>query len=569
MERAATAAKVLAYPAAGARAARRSRAVSALLASEGSWTPALTGVLLDSLVEDPSVLDAVIAVLARRNAREPACGLAEAALLHACSHGGTGLYEAFWAAVRLCEDFRSAPARLLPALTTVLTWRPEHPCVHPWVASVPGDAAELVGGFGADAAPAANALFTLAHDTASPENADRALAALIRIGDDRAPSLLAEHLPDRPRALRSAAEHGLPLTPALLKTIREHLRTTPKRPSDEGRFVLLLALLRSWGPQAQEAVPELCDVLSAASARKKPDPASPSEVASFVLDDRVPGQLVKTLGVVGGCGDGRERAEAALRRAASGKGARERLEAARALRRLTGDAGPLLGEIEALLGGKGPQEHRGLRPDAAEACRELGAEARPLLPVLLPLLECPKPRRLLWLVDVAVAVWRLTGEAERVLPVLAAALASPAAAAKAVLAVRELGPAASVLAGPVAGRLYDLPELPETVRTLIRICPAGHPLPEGCSPTRLIDLLLTCAGEARNPAPSFELIAELGVEHLTATHRALLHDYAASDRRVPRRHSPPDIPADDVLRTAARALLARLPRQRPPAESGV
>ncbi|WP_106402864.1 hypothetical protein [Actinocorallia populi] len=704
---AAAAAEALADPRPAGRTVRRAEVVAALLASGGRWTPALTAVPLDSFDEDPCALDVVVAALARRNAWETACELVEAALLRACSAGGQGLYEAFWTAERLCGEFRSAPARLLPALRTVLAWRGEGPHVHPWVASLPGDAAELIGQLGTDAAPALDALASLAGDAVPPENADRALAALIRLGDDRSPSLLAENLPDRPRALRSAVDHGLPFAPVLLTAIREHLRTSASGenertagPPEDGteRFALMLALLRSWGPQAREALPELCDALkgeapatppaartaperaksaavpsqgaprgrtrtadrtpaqstlssreraSAATTADRPLVPEPSRTPAETrtLDDGVLERLAATLAAVCDSETGRRRAEAALRQAVSGGEARTRLGAARALWRLTGDAAPLLAELAVLLGGKAtrrsvplqqnttayrdpggkspqegetprqntaaayresdgkssredkaprqntvtayrepsgksPQEgetprqntaaayqepegkssreDKALRQEAAEACRELGEDARPLLGVLLALLARPKPRRLFWLVDVAVTVWRLTGESEHVLPVLDAALAAPSSAAKAVRAVRELGSAASGLAERVACRLYDLYEVPETVRALVGVCSDGRRPPAGCSPARLIDLLLACAGEARDPSPAFEVIAELGAEHLTEVHRRLLHGYATHEQRVPRKHSPHDIAADGVLRAAARNLLVSI-----------
>ncbi|GAA0945038.1 hypothetical protein [Actinocorallia libanotica] len=586
---AAVAAEVLADPWAGGRALWRVEAVAALLASEGRWTPVAP---LDSLVGDPGALDVVVAALARRDAWGVACELVEAALLRACSGDGRGLYEAFWAAERLCGEFRAAPGRLLPALSAVLAWRGEGPHVPPWTASLPGDAAELIGSLGTDAAPARDALVVLAGDASSPANADRALAALIRLGDDRGTSLLAADLPCRPLALRSAVEHGLPFSSVLLPAVRERLRVASEpsadgseRPAPTGpereaeRF--LLALLRSWGPEAHEAVPELCGLLErkalpdaaarteqrqtpvagGASAPEKKrvradtDDVTKRPAAISVSDGGALEQVCATLAAIGDSSDGREQVKAVLRRVVAGGEARARLAASRALWRLTGDALPVLAEAAVLLSEKGARADKALRPDAAEACRELGEEARPLLPVLLRLLARPKPRRLPWLVDVAVAVWRLTGETEHVRPVLDAALAAPDSGPKAVRAVRELGPAAASLAEHVAHRLYDLYELPETVRALIRVCSDAWQLPEGCSPIRLIDLLLTNAGEARDPLPAFEVITEVGVAHLTEVHRRLLHRYATQDQRVPRKHSSPDIAADTALRAASQALL--------------
>ena len=486
----------------------------------------------DSLPETPSAPDSVVAALSRRDEWEPACDLVGAVLLRACSGDGTGLYEAFWAAERLCEEFRSASARLLPALTAVLTWRGTGP-VHPWVSRVPGNAADLLGRLGETGA--ADLIAALAAGP-SPENADHALAALIRFGDGRSASLLAADLPGRPRALRAAVEHGLPFDPGLLSAIRGRLRERAPMPEEEPSRSLhtelpFLELLRVWGTDAHEAVPELCAVL--------PVRTSPVATALAAVARSTPEQ---------------PQAEAALRQLVSDGDAEERLDAARALWRLTDDAGPVLAELhEAFTTGD-----KALRCDAAEICRELREAARPLLPVLLPLLARNKPRRLPWQIDVAVAVWRLTGEAGHALPTLASALSVPATATKAIRAALVLGPAARPLAERVALHLYDLYELPATIRALLRICSDGG-LPPGCSPSALLGLLVFHARETRDPGPAFDVIAELDARNLTEAHLEGLRAYATAERRAPRKHSAPDIAADESLRAAARALLGALP----------
>ncbi|MEO3782645.1 hypothetical protein ABGB12_04910 [Actinocorallia sp. B10E7] len=473
------------------------------------------------LPEGPSPLDPVIASLTRRGEWETACDLVGAVLSRACAGDGTGLYEAFWAAERLCEEFRSAPARLLPALSAVLAWRGTG---HPWVSRLPGNAADLLGRAGQT--DAADVLADAAGDPALRETADHALTALIRLGDGRSVILLAKDLPGRPRALRAAVEHGLPFDPGLLSALRERLRELPAGGPD------LFELLRSWGSDAHEAVPELCAAL--------PEAARPAADALAAVARSTP-ELPQ--------------AETALRQFVSDGDVRERMAAARALWRLTGDAEPVLAEVAAAFA----TGERPLRHDAAEACRELGEAARPLLPVLHALLTRVKPRRLPWQIDVAVAVWRLTGEAEHVLPALDAALATPASVTKAILAAGELGPAARPLAERIAHHLYDLDELPTTIRTLLRVCPDGG-LPPGCSPPRLLDLLLTHAREARNAAPAFEVIAEVGTRHLTGAHLEHLRACATGERRVSRKHSPPDIAADGALGIAARTLLESVSR---------
>jgi len=517
VKEAAAAVEILADPGAGKRTA---------LAETAPPPP-------DSFPEVPSASDSVVAVLSRRDEWEPACDLVGAVLLRACSGDGTGLYEAFWAAERLCEEFRSAPARLLPALSAVLTWRGTGP-VHPWISRLPGNAADLLGRLGETGS--ADLVADLAGGP-SPENADRALAALIRLGDGRAAPLLAADLPGRPRALRAAVEHRLPFDSGLLSTIRERLRESSapapeEEPSRDPHAELpLLELLRLWGTDAHEAVPELCAALPVRTA-----------------------PVAVTLSAVARSTPEQPQAVAALRQLVSDGDAGERLDAARALWRLTDDAGPVLAE----LGTAFTTGDRTLRFDAAETCRELREAARPLLPVLLPLLARNRPRRLPWQIDVAMAVWHLTGEAEHVLPTLAAALSTPATAVKAIRAARVLGPAARPLAERAARHLYDLYELPATIRTLLRVCPDGG-LPPGCSPSSLLGLLLFHAREARDPGPAFDVIAELGTRNLPEVHLERLRAYATAERRAPRKHSAPDIAADEALRAAARALLKTLP----------
>jgi hypothetical protein len=159
-----------------------------------------------------------------------------------------------------------------------------------------------------------------------------------------------------------------------------------------------------------------------------------------------------------------------------------------------------------------------------------------------------------WLIDVAVTVWKLTGDTGHALPVLAAALHDTSSVEKVCLAAREMGLAARPLAGDLAHQLHDFSKAPAIVQALLRVCPDGD-LPAECSPRQLADLLLTCAQEAADPRPAFEALAALGPRHLTRAHRKRLRSYATRDRRISRKHSPPDIQADELLRATARDFL--------------
>jgi hypothetical protein len=264
---------------------------------------------------------------------------------------------------------------------------------------------------GPAAAVAADALAAMAerHDDAS---AGGALAALVEIGDPR----WRGHLPARIAAGTAApdtgtvlAAAGAPPEPGLLDAVRQRLTETP-----EPERTALVRLLGSWGTAAAAAVGELVALLETG---------------------RSPAPVAQALAAIGPAA---EPAVPALRdRATSGSGP-ERLAAARAVWRLTGDPEPALDAAIQQI------DADGWVSQAVELLADVGDPARRLVPRLRDALARPPGRSLpsqhgrVWL---ARLVGRWTGDREAV---LAAALAVaergwPEARAEAAGLAAELG----------------------------------------------------------------------------------------------------------------------------------
>lgn len=529
-------------------------------------------------------LQAIVDILLRRataDDREAAFGLLEAAL---ALPGPDARAEAVWAADHACINSRSAPGRLLPSLVRLLG----DPSAAPGVlrllgktaggadgeedgGSAEGDGASAdVAGALADAlaglATGAGAVTSTDSDSAadsrsgtstgialgsgigSDGTADQALAVLVAVAPERAARLLAVDLPGHPRALTVAAgERGLgtaraatlPFVSELLDAIRRRLAD----PGVQGNEAIDLALLlTSWGTHASAAIPELLDALP-----------------------RVP--LVGPKALVALCpadGPVRDRVEDRLRKAAR-KGPEEgRPAAAHALFELTGDAEPLRTAVRSGLTGK----LYDIR-DAARRGAELGSAGAELVSALRAALGEPgqgrTTPRLEADIELAEALWRITGEADESVRILASVLAESDGpwfnwtGVRAARLAAQLGPAARPLR-PVLESMLDTPlHAPACALALLAIGVEDE------TRRALADPVLTSAEHNADPDTALEALTSLGRSALTQDHLNRLTALADGDRRVVNSGLELQIiRADERLRTRARDTLAALGR---PAEA--
>ncbi|MGW4539673.1 hypothetical protein ACWEOP_17605 [Streptomyces chartreusis] len=534
-------------------------------------------------------LQAVVDILLRRataDDREAAFGLLEAAL---ALPGPDARAEAVWAADHACMNSRSAPGRLLPSLVRLLG----DPSAAPRVLSLLGKTAGGTGGEvdggsadvgagsaevdagSADVAEAlADALAGLATGTGtgtatstdsdsaadsesgtstgsgsgSDGTADQALAVLVAVAPERAARLLAVDLPGRPRALTVAAgERGLgtaraatlPFASELLDAVRRRLAD----PGVQGNEAIdLTLLLTSWGTQASAAIPELLDALP-----------------------RVP--LVGPKALVALCpahGPVRDRVEDRLREAAR-KGPEEgRPAAAHALFELTGDAEPLRTAVRKGLAGK----LYDIR-DAARRGAELGSAGAELVPALRAALGDPGQGRTIPRLDadieLAEALWRITGEADEAVRVLASVLAESDGpwfnwtGVRAARLAAQLGPVARPLR-PVLESMLGTPlHAPACALALLAIGVEDE------ARRALADPVLTSAEHNADPDTALEALTSLGGPALRQDHLNRLTALADGDRRVVNSGLEHRIiRADERLRIRARATLSALGGPREP-----
>ncbi|MFD5844280.1 hypothetical protein [Streptomyces chartreusis] len=566
-------------------------------------------------------LQAVVDILLRRataDDREAAFGLLEAAL---ALPGPDARVEAVWAADHACMNSRSAPGRLLPSLVRLL----RDPSAAPGVlrllgktaggaggemdagsADVDAGSAEVDAGSADVAGALADALAGLATgagtapstDSGSPfgsgpstgsgyanstdsdsaadsepgtstgiaigsgsgsgsasasgsgpdGTADQALAVLVAVAPERAARLLAADLPGRPRALTVAAgERGLgtaraatlPFAAELLDAVRRRLAD----PGVQGNESIDLALLlTSWGTQASAAIPELLDALP-----------------------RVP--LVGPKALVALCpadGTVRDRVVDRLRKAA-GTGPEEgRPAAAHALFELTGDAQPLRAAVRSGLAGK----LYDIR-DAARRGAELGSAGAELVPALRAALGDPGQGRTIPRLDadieLAEALWRITGEADEAVRILASVLAESDGpwfnwtGVRAARLAAQLGPAARPLRPVLEGMLGTPLHAPACALALLAIGVEDE------ARRALADPVLTSAEHNADPDTALEALTSLGGPALTQDHLNRLTALADGDRRVVNSGLEHQIiRADERLRIRARATLSALGGPREP-----
>ncbi|USQ86785.1 hypothetical protein NFX46_25640 [Streptomyces phaeoluteigriseus] len=488
----------------------------------------------DSAFEERQPLQAVVGGLLRRDTaedREAAFALLKAALRIPAPDVRA---EAVWAADHACMVSRSAPARLLPVLLPLLD-EPEPP--HGVVALLDKVAEQA----GADA----SALARLA--AGQGDLADRALAALVTAAPALAAPLLAERLPERPRALAAASgarAHGtvvsapFPYDAALLDAVRRRLADPEAKGNEPIHLALLLA---SWGRRAAPAVPELLDALPRIPL------AGPTALTALCPDD----------------GEHRTATTEHLRAAALHGPDEGRLSAARALHELTGETGPLLAAIRAELTGPG----RRLR-EAARLVTALGDAAEELVPAIRAALADRPERRSIPRLDaeaeLAAALWDITGDDATAVAVLEAVIRADGgpwtrwtALRAAKLAVR-LGPAARPLRPALEELLATPLHAPAAVLALL----AGLPEEELRGPldrTVLAGQVLDAAESAVDADSAFEALSELGRAALTDEHLHRIERLARGDRRVVTGGIADQIiRADEKLATRARETLTGL-----------
>ncbi|OIJ85098.1 hypothetical protein BIV25_44955 [Streptomyces sp. MUSC 14] len=360
--------------------------------------------------------------------RETAFALLDAALRDGRPEVRT---EALSAAGHACGLSRSAPRRLVPAIAPLAA---EHP------------ASTLLGRLGPAAAEAAPVLAQLAAQP-DDEAADQALAVLVRVAPRQAAPLLARGLDRRPRALGVAADFqapAFPFDPALLAAVRTRLAA---KGLGDNETAHLVHLLRRWGPQAAAALPELYAVL----------PRFPYAATAI------------TAVAAAGPRAARARAGAVLRAAAGS------LMVARAHHDLTGETDVLLEAVRKALAA-GPRAVA----EAAQATAALGATAAGLLPALRAAVSEdvePTTPQLDRDIAIATALWRIDGDAEAAVTILASVLDRTTGnqpwyrwtVVRAIRATALLGAAARLLV-PRLERLLDDPEkAPAAVLTLLAI----------------------------------------------------------------------------------------------------
>ncbi|MFI7409689.1 HEAT repeat domain-containing protein [Streptomyces sp. NPDC049627] len=512
---------------------------AALLDAALSVLPAhdLVSERLDEGRREP--LRAVVDVLLRRDTdedREGAFVLLEAALAIPAPEVRA---EAVWAADGACMISRAAPARLLPRLVPLL----DDPSSAPAVLRLLYKVADLATGPVADTL--AEALTRIAAGADAGDMADSALAALVTVDPARAARLLAGDLPRRPRALAvasgardtgTAREATPPFEPLLLDAVRRRLADPEVRGNEPIHLTLLLT---SWGTQASAAVPEVLDALP-----------------------RIP--LVGPKALVALCpteGPVRGRIEDRLREAADQGPKEGHLAAAHALYELTGDAAPLLTAVRSRLGGRSYDVR-----DAAGHAAELGAAGAELVTDLRAALSDPGQQRVVPQLDadvqLAEALWRITGDATEAVGILDTVLAESDGpwftwtGVRAARLAARLGPAARPLR-PALERMLATP-LHAPACTLALLATGVE---EELRPTPA-DPVLVAAEHNADPDTAFEALLSLGRRHLTDGRLNRLVALADGDRRVVDSGLEDQIiRADERLRARARATLSALDGQ--------
>lgn len=496
------------------------------------WGPAHHGAMLsllpvNGLVEDRMDLERneplqyVVEALLLRDTdadRDATYSLLDAALRGADPEARE---EALWAAETACLLSRSAPERLSGAVEALIADPADAPAAY-----------SLLAKLGVRAAAAAPELVRLAAGEGDP--ADLALEALVAVAPDRAAPLLARDLGRRPRALAAAgglllggtAGASFTYDPELLDAIRARLGAADGPGAVEA--ARLVSLLGAWGSRASAALPELSAVL----------PVCPRAVP-------------KALAAI--CPPEHREATSELLTAAARTGPEEgRLDAATAVHELTGETGPLRAAVAERLTPGGPTVR-----EAAGLAARLGPEATDLVPALRAALSDGAGDRNIPQMDadveIAAALWRITGDPEEAVPVLAGVLAEAGPMwlrrtfGRAARVAARIGGAARPLIPALEGLLTDPAQVPSAVLALHAIAP------ESLDGPRTAGLLLDAAERDADAETALEALVVLGPAALTADGRRRLTALAERDLRVRASGPEPGVaPADERLRNQAR-----------------
>ncbi|MCX5409755.1 HEAT repeat domain-containing protein [Streptomyces sp. NBC_00335] len=397
--------------------------------------------------------------------------------------------EALAAADHACHLSRSAPRRLVPALS-------------PLAAEYP--ASTLLGKLGPAAAEAADALAVLAAQ-ADDETADQALAALVRVAPQQAAPLLARELDRRPRALDAAGDFQAPAFPFdrdLLAAVRAHLAADGLGNNETADLV---QLLRQWGPQAAAALPELYAVL----------PRFPYASTAITAVAAAAPQAE------------REQAGASLRAAAGS------LMVARAHHDLTGETDVVLDAVAQALAAC-PREVG----EAAQAAAALGVTAAGLLPALRAAVSQdvePTTPQLDRDIAIATALWQIAGNAEEAVTILASVLDRTTGnhlwyrwtVVHALRAATLLGAAARPLIPRLEQLLADPEKAPAGVLALLAIAD-----PDVVDLGQLAEAALHSAETGADISGACEALQALGATALSTHQRLRVAELAEQDQRI-------------------------------------
>ncbi|BCJ76807.1 hypothetical protein CS0771_63510 [Catellatospora sp. IY07-71] len=424
---------------------------------------------------------------------------------------------------------RSALPALLPLLEPLLGDPDE---------DVRRAAASAAAEAGAAAAPLADSLAAATRfaDPASAyvTGADHALKALLLIGDPRwrEPVLAAwaaghrSYTATDTMAHLALDGHPIPMDDELLDAVRVRLTVAVAVASGLGSVrvtdiavhnepVHLTHILRGWGAAAQRAVPELVSALGRA-------PHTAGAALAAMGEAAMPALPALRAIPVPAC--------------------------AQAVWQLTGDAAPLVEIMSALLDRPYRNSHE------FRHLLALGPAALPLLPKLTALLANPPDSnvgsiaRHQTLLAAATVVWRLTGDAEAVLPTLREALTFDGwIAGSAAALARELGEAAAPL----------LPQLREALGLRQARVRAAEVLWQlGTDAEQLVEPVLEALRDGWGPGTD---AVDLLVRMRAVSAAATLRELAERDRRLIASGSADEIiTGDEALRARLRQGVAQL-----------
>jgi hypothetical protein len=202
---------------------------------------------------------------------------------------------------------------------------------------------------------------------------------------------------------------------------------------------------------------------------------------------------------------------------------------------------------------------------AAQAAGGLGPVAAPLASALRGAVSGRDARGTSPVLDADVAVadalWRVTGDARSVVPVLDSVFVRAAgerwfrwSAIRAARAAASLGPEGRPLVPRLETLLTNPEQVPAAVLALVAVAERG-----ALDRRSLADLVLAAAEQAANALEACDALEALGADVLTADHWRRLDDLAEGDRRVIRSGVENRIiGTDELLRARAREVITAL-----------